>query len=51
MGEGGQVPPSTSLMMRGNILKETNESEVFKNFHLSIIFKLVVRNIESICSS
>jgi hypothetical protein len=28
MGEGGQVPPSTSLMIRGNILKETNETEV-----------------------
>jgi len=28
MGEGGQIPPSTNLLVRGNVVKETNEAEV-----------------------
>jgi hypothetical protein len=36
MGEGGQAPPCSSLLVRGSILKEIEESEV-KIFYISII--------------
>jgi len=28
MGDSGQIPPTSSLMARGNILRETSEAEV-----------------------
>ena len=41
MGEGGQVPPSSSLLIRGNIIKETDEAEVR---NILIILIIVVRS-------
>jgi hypothetical protein len=40
MGDSGQVPPSTCLMIRGFAIKETNESEV-----IIIIIYSVTRDI------
>lgn len=36
MDKEGGIPPSTSLMVRGNVIRDTNEAEVSYILYLNI---------------